>query len=115
MADDDPRVRRALDAALSEVEDLEVLGVCGSAAELCRCATAHRPDIVLLDVHLPDAAAGLGLIGALTRARVPVVAMSAVGGVRGASLAAGAVAFVEKDGAADTLVDALFAAGQGPP
>jgi DNA-binding NarL/FixJ family response regulator len=114
VADDDPRVRRALQGVLSDVDGLELLAVCGSAPELCARATTRRPDVVLLDVHLPDAATGLSLLGELARAAVPVVAMSAAGGVRAAALAAGAAAFVEKDGATDGLVAALLTAGSGP-
>jgi DNA-binding NarL/FixJ family response regulator len=113
VADDDPRVRRALAAALGEVEGLELLAVCGSAAELGSCVACARPDVVLLDVHLPDAGTGLSLLGELAGAAVPVVAMSAAGSVRGRALAAGAAAFVEKDGAVDGLVAALLDAGSG--
>lgn len=113
MADDDPRVRRALAAVLSEVDGLELLAVCATAGELSRCASSGAPNVVLLDVHLPDAGTGLTLLGALVRAAVPVVAMSAAGGVRRSALTAGAAAFVEKDGAPEGLVAALLAAGAG--
>jgi DNA-binding NarL/FixJ family response regulator len=75
--------------------------------------TGAPPDVVLLDVHLPDAGTGLALLGELARAAVPVVAMSATGSARGPALAAGATAFVEKDGAVEELVAALLAAGSG--
>ncbi|RFU22361.1 response regulator [Geodermatophilus marinus] len=75
----------------------------------------RRTDVVLLDVHLPDAGTGLALLARLARAAVRVVAMSAAGGVRGAALAAGAAGFVEQDGATDVLLEALFAAGAGAP
>jgi DNA-binding NarL/FixJ family response regulator len=113
VVDDDPRVRRALQGALSDVDGLELLAVCGSASELRARGTGRRPDVVLLDVHLPDAGTGLALLGELARAAVPVVAMSAAGGARRAALAAGAAAFVEKDGATDALVAALLDAGAG--
>jgi DNA-binding NarL/FixJ family response regulator len=105
-------VRRALDAALSAVPGLAVLGACATAAVVAS-ACGLRPDVVLLDVRLPDPGTGLDLLGALHSAAVPVVAMSASGGLRAQALAAGAAAFVEKDGAADALVDALLAAGRG--
>ncbi|MGY1659665.1 response regulator [Geodermatophilus sp. SYSU D00705] len=113
VADDDPRVRAALTAALSEVGGLALLAVCGSAAELRRCLACARPDVVLLDVHLPDAGTGLALLEELASAAVPAVAMSAAGSVRRRALVAGAAAFVEKDGALDGLVAALLAAGTG--
>jgi DNA-binding NarL/FixJ family response regulator len=42
-----------------------------------------------------------------------VVAMSVQGGLAGTALAAGAAAFVEKDGSPDAIIDALRRAG--PP
>ncbi|MGY1709455.1 response regulator [Geodermatophilus sp. SYSU D00758] len=115
VADDDARVRRALQGVLSDVDGLELLGICGAAEELSRRAACGRPDVVLLDLHLPDAGTGLALLARLARTAVRVVAMSAAGGLRGAAMAAGAAGFVEKDGVPEALLEALFAAGAGAP
>ena len=55
IVDDHPLYRRGIRAALAGEPDLEVVAEVGSAAEaLARCAD-EAPDVVLLDVNLPDA------------------------------------------------------------
>lgn len=112
VADDDPRVRVALDSTLSAVPGIDVVATCALAAEVAVQVRVRRPDVVLVDVQLPDATTGLTLLADLARAGVPAVAMSWSGGLRARALAAGAVAFVEKDGAAEALVDAVLTAGR---
>jgi CheY-like chemotaxis protein len=67
-----------------------------------------RPDLVLLDVALPTAREGFELLRALRADAIPAVAMSISGGLRNGALAAGAVAFLEKDGAPEALITALL-------
>jgi DNA-binding NarL/FixJ family response regulator len=54
VADDHPIVREGLSAVLSNQADLKVVGAAGSAAETLRMARELRPDVVLLDLSLPD-------------------------------------------------------------
>jgi two-component system response regulator DesR len=107
-------VRSALEATLAAVPGLCVLATFADFAAARMGIRRQRPDVVLVDVLLPDVAAGLALLAELSAAGVPAVAMSASGGVRARALAAGARAFVEKDGAAEVLLDALLAAGRTP-
>ncbi|SNR90333.1 hypothetical protein SAMN04488107_0543 [Geodermatophilus saharensis] len=72
---------------------------------------AHA-DVALVDVDRPDRSAAVGRVRRLA-GRVPVVALGLDGAVRAATLAAGARAFVEKDGATDDLLTALSAAVPG--
>jgi len=63
--------------------------------------------VVLVDVltaHGPD---GIELLRALTELRIPAVAISIHGGVRGDALAAGAYSFLDKDSAPELLVATL--------
>jgi DNA-binding NarL/FixJ family response regulator len=72
------------------------------------------PSVALVDVLLSDDRTGLALVRSLAqRPACAVIAMSVRSGLRHAALAAGAVAFVEKGGDIDALLDAIRAAA--PP
>jgi DNA-binding NarL/FixJ family response regulator len=110
IADDDPRVRRALRALVEGERDLAVAGEAADAGGVLAQARALRPVVILLDLLLPRVEDGLALLPAL--AGWPVVALSVRGGVRAAALAAGAVAFVEKGDTPEVVLAALRAAGE---
>jgi DNA-binding NarL/FixJ family response regulator len=112
LVDDDNRVRAALAALLGVVPEIEVAGSCATAAEARSRVVAARPDLVLLDLRPPTADEGLGLLRALRAERIPVVAMSISGALRGAALSAGAVAFLEKEGSPEALITVLLRAVQ---
>ena len=69
VVDDHTLFRRGLIALLASDTSLEVVGEAGDAAEAVRKAQALRPDIVLLDNHLPGAT-GIQALGEL-RAAAP--------------------------------------------
>lgn len=54
VVDDHELLRRGLVAFLTEVGGFRVVGDSGSAREAMRRIAALRPDVMLLDVHLPD-------------------------------------------------------------
>lgn len=113
IVDDDGRVRRALRALLEAEEGLVVVGEADAPAGVLAGAEALQPAVILLDLLLPSAADGLGLLPDL--ARWPVVAMSVRGGLREPALRAGARAFVEKGAVPEVLPAALRAAAAGRP
>ena len=100
VLDDDPRVRDGL---------LRLLEATPGVAAVPPGADA---DVALVDVDRPDRAAAVGRVHRLA-GRVPVVALGLDSAARSAVLAAGARAFVEKDGATDDLLTALSAAAPG--
>lgn len=61
IVDDHPVVREGVAAVLAHERDLAVVGQAGTVAEGLRLATALRPDVVLLDLKLPDAGANDGV------------------------------------------------------
>jgi two-component system nitrate/nitrite response regulator NarP len=67
LVDDHPMIGAALDMLLRE-SDYELLGRARTAAEANRQISALKPDLLLLDVHLPDAS-GLDVLRRLQRAR----------------------------------------------
>jgi DNA-binding NarL/FixJ family response regulator len=54
VVDDHPIVRQGLVSVLSDEEDLEVVGEAGSGRQAVAIASRQRPDVVLLDLELPE-------------------------------------------------------------
>jgi DNA-binding NarL/FixJ family response regulator len=115
IAEDDPRVRTALRSFLSASDGFDVVGDAGNATTALEIARELRPAVALVDVLLPEARDGLGLLRALTaELGIPAVAISIQSWVRGDALAAGAYRFLDKDSSPELLLVALRAATSGP-
>ena len=54
VVDDHPVYRRGLLAILSDAEDIDVVGAVGTGTEAIEAAAELAPDIMLLDLNLPD-------------------------------------------------------------
>jgi DNA-binding NarL/FixJ family response regulator len=54
VADDNPVVRAGLTALLSAREDTTVVAEAADGREACAAARLHRPDVILLDVRMPE-------------------------------------------------------------
>ncbi len=54
VADDHSVVRSGLCALLSTVDDIDVIGEAGTGTEAIRLVDEHLPDVVLMDVQMPD-------------------------------------------------------------
>jgi len=63
LADDDPLVRSGLRILLGGAEGIEVVAEVGDGSEVLGAVDRHRPDVVLMDIRMPEldgiAAAGL--------------------------------------------------------
>ncbi|MCT1478582.1 response regulator transcription factor [Microbacterium sp. p3-SID336] len=66
LVDDHEMVRRAVAAVIDAATDLCVVGEAGSCREALRRIAATRPDVAVLDVHLPDGS-GIELCRAVRR------------------------------------------------
>jgi response regulator of citrate/malate metabolism len=71
VVDDDFMVARVHRKFVERVPGFEVVAEAHTAADALAAATEHRPDLVLLDIYLPDAN-GLGLLEALSDLDPPV-------------------------------------------
>ncbi len=54
LADDHPATRAGLRAMLNAVPDIEIVGEAADGAEAQRLVAALRPDVLLLDLVMPD-------------------------------------------------------------
>lgn len=54
IADDHAVVRDGLQALLAPIDDIEVVATAANGAEAVRHVVAERPDVIVLDVSMPD-------------------------------------------------------------
>lgn len=54
LADDHEMVRKGLTAFLATAQDIEVMAVAKCGSEAVEAANKHAPDVVLLDLFMPD-------------------------------------------------------------
>lgn len=72
IADDEPRARQFLEKLLGEQADLEIVGAARGGAEALTLCHRLKPDVVFLDIHMPDLS-GLEVARQLVRAGPPLV------------------------------------------
>jgi DNA-binding NarL/FixJ family response regulator len=112
LADDQPRVRRALRLLLEQEPWASVMGEAGEVESLLAQAEASRPDLVLLDWGL-QGSESLDLLPTL-RSRCPGLAIVVISGRLGAeqdAVEAGADAFVSKADPPEQLLAAIRSTG----
>jgi DNA-binding NarL/FixJ family response regulator len=118
LVEDHRMVREALRDALAKVHDVEVVAEAGDARAALEQAASHAPDVVVLDIGLPDLN-GMEVVTRLRDAGKParIVVLSAYSDKRFVAemLRSGAAAYVTKSAAGTELVHAIRAvvAGQG--
>jgi two-component system LytT family response regulator len=72
IADDEPRARQFLERLLGEQNGLEVVGSARGGAEAIEMIEKLGPDVVFLDIHMPDLS-GLEVARSLKGTRAPIV------------------------------------------
>ena len=118
VVDDHTLFRRGLIALLSQYEGLSVVGEAGDAAQALRLAPQLRPQVILLDNHLPgvmgvDAIQGLREVS--PNSRVLMLTVSEDGEDLGAALRHGAQGYLLKTIDGDLLAQAIRRAARGEP
>ena len=72
IVDDEPLGRSRIAALLEDEEDIEVIAQCGDGVEALRVIGESNPDLLFLDVQIPEMT-GFDLLDALDRFNPPVV------------------------------------------
>ncbi|NRQ38172.1 response regulator transcription factor [Nonomuraea sp. NN258] len=114
LADDQPLVRAGLRALLDTEDDLTVIGEAADGAEAVRMTRRLDPDVVLMDVRMPELD-GLEATRALaaTRSRVVVVTTFDLDEYVYEALRAGASGFLVKDAEPAEIRHAVRVAARG--
>ena len=115
VVDDHPIWREGVARDLAEA-GYQVVGTAGDGAQAVRIAAAVRPDVVLLDLHLPDtggAEVTRRLLAAQPSARVLVLSASGERQDVLDAMTAGAVGYLVKSAELGELVSAVRAVAGG--
>jgi DNA-binding NarL/FixJ family response regulator len=116
IADDHPVVRQGLRAMLDNEADLEVVGEAGSGREVVAMAGTLEPDVVLMDLRMPDGD-GVEATTEIGRrypsVRVLIVTTYETDADILRAVEAGATGYVLKDTPLPELVNAIRSAARG--
>jgi len=116
IVDDHRLVREGLCRVLEAEPDIEIVGACGEGGEVPALVADLRPDVLLLDIALPDAD-GLSLIEEARRCspatRVLMLSMHSESEYAAAAVERGACGLVGKAESPDALLGAIRAVASG--
>jgi DNA-binding NarL/FixJ family response regulator len=116
IVDDHRMLRNGLRNLIQEQPDMEVVGDAGTGRDAVRLAEKTRPDVVLMDINMPDLngmEATRQLLAAVPTAKVVALSMYASRRFAAGMLAAGARGFVMKDCAFEELHAAIRVVAAG--
>jgi two-component system response regulator NreC len=112
LVDDHAIVRQGIEAVLTNEPEVEVIGAAGTGREAVHLARELSPEIVLMDLSMPDLGgveATRLIVGESPQIKVLCLSMHADRSMVVDALSAGASGYVLKDCAAAELCDALRA------
>ncbi len=116
LIDDSPIIRLGLRSALEDCADLTIVGEAGTAAAGVEAVAKLKPDVVMLDLHLPDKS-GLLACRDIQKVRpgTPVLILTSSSSERHMhdAIAAGAKGYLLKENDAAALAAALRAVAGG--
>jgi DNA-binding NarL/FixJ family response regulator len=118
IADDHPIVRAGFEGMLAEKPDLEVVGEAGNGEEAVRLADQLRPDVVLMDLRMPEVD-GVEAIGRIKEEHphVHILVLTTYDSDADIlrAIEAGATGYLLKDTPREELFRAIRAAARGEP
>ena len=115
IVDDDAAVRALLARVLSGADGIQVVGESGDGAEVPDLAGSARPDVVLMDVHMPTSGidATHDLLARHPSTRVILLTASTSTRTVAAAAQAGAAGFLVKGVAHERLINAVRTVAAG--
>ena len=116
IVDDQPLVRRGLALMMSLQADMEVVGEAGDGVDAVEQAKRLRPDVVLMDLHMPRKG-GVGatreISASLPQTRVVVLTTMETEQTVFDAVRAGALAYLLKDATEAEVLETVRAAHRG--
>jgi DNA-binding NarL/FixJ family response regulator len=117
LADDHPIIRDGLTALLTALDGIEVVGTAADGADAVRAAVTLRPDVLVMDLHMPGEINGVAATMQVRRAApaVGVLVLTMVDDdewVKDA-LRAGAAGYILKGASRQQIVNAIHAVATG--
>jgi DNA-binding NarL/FixJ family response regulator len=116
IVDDHPMLLHGLRQALSEHSKLTLVGAAATGAEAVKLARELNPDLVVMDIHLPDIngiEATRQILSEQPRVKVVIFSRDPSHALVQEALQAGAKGYVLKRGSARELIDAISAVMNG--
>ena len=119
VVDDHPAIVTALDAAIRDRDDIDLVGSATSAAAAFELVARTQPDVVVCDLWLDGEPAGLDVLAALTAAerrgvpRVLVLSGFDQPSFLRAAFEGGAAGYLSKSSPVESIVDAIVAVAGG--
>jgi DNA-binding NarL/FixJ family response regulator len=116
VADDHPAFRRGLELMLQDVEDVEVVGTAATGTQAAELAVSLAPDVVLMDLRMPELdgiEATRRITGRAAPPAVVVLTMFEDDDSVFAAMRAGAHGYLLKGADQDEIVRAIRAAAAG--
>ena len=116
VVDDHPVFRRGLLAALEDADDIRVIGAVGTGLEAMNATVVLAPDVVLLDLNLPDTN-GIDVTTAIIEAgftgRVLILTMYSEDAALVSAMHAGARGYLLKGASQEEILSAVRAVMSG--
>ena len=117
LADDHPVIRDGLTALLTAVDGIEVVGTAADGVEAVRAAVTLKPDVLVMDLHMPGGPNGVEATAEVRRAApaVGVLVLTMVDDDESVddALRAGAAGYVLKGASRQQIVHAIHAVAAG--
>ncbi len=116
VADSEKIYREGLKLLFSRNDDLRVIGQAASGTEACDKARRLQPDVVLMEVHLPEMdgiTALRSILGNQPAPRVAMLTSSRLDADVMTAIKAGAHGYITKDVSVGTLLDSIKRVAEG--
>lgn len=116
LADDEPLVRKGLCYIIEMQDDMEIVGECANGKEVFKVALGTAPDMVIMDIQMPDLSgivATKNILSLLPTTKVVLLTTFDVQQYVLDGIRAGAVGYILKDTETEEMLDSIRAMNRG--
>lgn len=118
LADDQTLIRAGFTALINAEDDMRVIAECGTGAAALRLAKLHQPDVILMDIRMPDgdglaATAKITAEPRLAQSKVIILTTFELDEYISEAVRSGAAGFLVKDTEPTELLRAIRVVAEG--